>query len=40
MVEKIKTCICEKFPLSFNNQLYEFIKEEKRINNASIAART
>ncbi len=30
MVEKMKTCICEKFPLSFNNELYEFIKKEKR----------
>lgn len=38
-MKNIKTCICEKFPLSFNNQLYEFIREEKRINNASIAAR-
>jgi len=35
----MKFCLCKKFPLHFNNILYEFIKEEKRGNGIALAAK-
>lgn len=35
----MKLCLSKKFPINFNNLLYEFIKEEKRGNSMEMAAK-